>query len=139
MAMFSDAPPQLAVESSPAPDDVCLSGRYAQVAQGLMPSLPSTCHLLSPPDIKLVSEHPIAAGGFANIWEGTHGGRKVVLKSYRCYVSFDAAQVVAVRCNPLCLVPIDDSLTEVLQRSSHMDSPSRQRRERSTAPGSVLD
>lgn len=41
----------------------------------------------------------MAAGGSANIYEATYDGRKVVLKSHRCYVSFDVAQVIAVRCN----------------------------------------
>jgi len=98
-------PPQLVIRSSSAPDDVCPLGRYAQIAQGFMSSLPSTCHRLDPLDVKLTGERPIAAGGFANIWEGTHDSRKIVLKSYRCYVSFDAALAVAVRCDyPLCRV-----------------------------------
>jgi len=67
--------------------------------------MPSPYRWLDPEDIKLVGEHPIGAGGFANIWEVTHNGRKAVLKSYRCYVSSDVTQVVAVRSNhTLCRV-----------------------------------
>jgi len=75
------------------------SQRYARMAQDLRPSIPSTCRWVDPEDIKLVGEHPIGAGGFANIWEVTHNGRKAVLKSYRCYILSDIAQAVAVRPN----------------------------------------
>lgn len=68
------------------------------MAQDLRPSLPFTCHWLDPNEVNLVDERPIAAGGFANVYEATHDGRKVILKSYRPYVLFDVAQVVAVSC-----------------------------------------
>ena len=93
-------PSQLEVRSSPTPDSddgLSLPQHYARTAQDFQLSLPSTCCWLSPKDVDLVDEHPIAAGGFANILEAKYGGRKVVLKSYRCYVSFDVAQVIAVR------------------------------------------
>jgi hypothetical protein len=92
---------QSETRGSPAPDldDLPLSQRYAQMAQELLLSLPSP-HSLGPEDFKPVGQHPIAAGGFADIWEGTYEGRKVMLKSYRCYrMSFDVAQVIAVRYN----------------------------------------
>ena len=73
------------------------SQHHAQMAQDLRSSMSFTCCWLDPEDIKPVGEHPIGAGGFANILEVTHNGRKAVLKSYRCYVSSDIAQVVAVR------------------------------------------
>ena len=84
---------------SPTPDsnNTSLSQHYAWVVQDLRTSVLSACRWLSPEDVDLVSEHPIAAGGFANIHEAKYGGRKVVLKSYRCYESFDVARVVAVR------------------------------------------
>lgn len=69
------------------------------MARGLLSSLPPPYRLLDPEDVKLVGEHPIAAGGFADIWEGTHDGRKVVLKSFRRHMSFGLAQVIAVRCD----------------------------------------
>jgi len=93
--------PRLEVGGSRTPtlSGVSPSRHYAQVAQDLRPSMPSPYRWLYPEDIKLVGEHPIGAGGFANIWEVTYNGRKAVLKSYRCYVSSDVAQVVAVRSN----------------------------------------
>jgi len=93
--------PRLKVGSSPTTSlsGVSPSQRYAQMAQDLRSSMSFTCRWLDPGDIKLVGEHPIGAGGFANIWGVTHNGCKAVLKSYRCYVSSDVAQVVAVRSN----------------------------------------
>ena len=41
----------------------------------------------------------MAAGGRADIWNATYGGRKVVLKSYRCYMTSDVVQIAAVRCS----------------------------------------
>ena len=94
-------PLQIQVTSSPTSNlnDVALLQRYAQIVQDLRSSLPSSCCWLGPEDVKLVREGPIEAGGFANIWEAAYNGRRVVLKSYRCYTSFDVAQVAAVRCN----------------------------------------
>jgi len=90
---------------TPALSDVSPSRRYAQMAQDLRSSMSSTCHWLDPRDIKLVGKHPIGAGGFADILEVTHNGRKAVLKSHRCYVLSDVTQVVAVRSNhTLCRV-----------------------------------
>ena len=78
------------------PDVISLSQHYAQIAQALQSFMPSACRFLSSGDVKPIGSHPMAAGGFTDIWEATHGGRKVVLKSYRCYVAFDLVQVVEV-------------------------------------------
>ena len=94
-------PPQLEAGSSLTSglDDATLTKQYAAMAQELLSFLPFPCRLLGPEDIKLVGKYPIAAGRFADLWEGTYNGTKTVLKSYRCYVSFDAARVIAVRYN----------------------------------------
>ena len=95
------SPPQLNARSLTIldlDDDVYSSWRYAQMAQDLRSSLPSTCRWLGP-EVNLTGEHPIAAGGFTDLYEAIYDGRKVILKSYRLYVSFDVAQVVAVRSN----------------------------------------
>lgn len=88
-------------ESSPAPksNHISFPQHYAQMAQDIRPSLPSDHPWLDPGDVTFISVLPIGAGGFANIYEATHSSRKVVLKSYRCYMSFDVAQVVAVNCD----------------------------------------
>jgi len=66
--------------------------------QDLRSSIPSNCRRLASEDIKLVGERQIASGGFANIWEATHDGRRVVLKSYRYSMTSDVARIVVVRC-----------------------------------------
>ena len=124
---------------TPGLDDVYHSRRYVQLAQGLPSSSPSTCRWLGPGELKIVSEHPIAAGGFSNVWEGTHDGRKVVLKSYRCYVSFDVANVVSVRRNHAPAEhTANGSLAAVSQRSSHVGPPSPTGYGRSVARGGAL-
>ena len=93
--------PQLEAKSLLAPDmdDECPSQLYARLAQECVSSLPLPYLWLNPEGIKLADEHPIAAGGVANVYEATHDGRKVVLKSYRPYISFNVSQVVEVRRN----------------------------------------
>jgi serine/threonine protein kinase len=61
--------------------------------------LPFDYNCLNPLDVAVISDRPIAAGGFANILEATHRGRKVILKSYRHHEASDVPQVIAVRCN----------------------------------------
>ena len=78
-------------------DFVSLPQHYARVAQVLQPFMPSTCHFFDKEAVSLIGTHPVAAGGFADIWEATYDNRKVALKSYRCYVLFDAACIVKVR------------------------------------------
>ena len=94
-------PPQLEVGRSLAPgsNDTSLTQRYAQMAQDLRSSLPPTCHWLHPENVGLIGERPVAAGEFANIHEAMYGGRKVALKSYRCYVLFDVTQAAMARRN----------------------------------------
>ena len=81
--------------------DTALSLHCARIAQELLPPLSSHYPLLNPCDIKLTGQHPIAAGGFVDVWEATYDGRRVVLKSYRCYVSFDVTRTVTVCCGLL--------------------------------------
>jgi hypothetical protein len=69
------------------------------MARELLLSLPFPCNFLPSEEVRLVGEHPMAAGGVANLWVGMYKGRKVGLKEYRCYVSFDIDQVVAVGCS----------------------------------------
>ncbi|KAF9649159.1 hypothetical protein BDM02DRAFT_3186563 [Thelephora ganbajun] len=91
-------PPQLEVGGLPTLDlnGLTLSRHYARMAQDSLRSSTSfTCRWLSPEDVKFIGGKPIAAGGFTDIWEATHDSRRVVLKSYRYYVTFDLAQVIA--------------------------------------------
>jgi hypothetical protein len=81
-------------------DIMTLSQHYAEMAQTLRPFMPLTCCWLSPEDVKPIGNHPIAAGGYANVWEARYDGRRVVLKSYRCYVTFDVTRVTRVCYHP---------------------------------------
>ena len=63
------------------------------MAGRLRPSLPANCLWLEEEDLKVVGVHPVDAGGFANVWVGEMGDRKVAIKSYRCYTSADYAQI----------------------------------------------
>jgi len=133
-------PPPPRSSSAPSLGDARLLQNYAQMARGLLSSSSPTCSSLGPGDIKIVGEHPVAAGGFADVWEGTYDGRKVVLKSYRCYVLFDVVNVVAVRYNyARTEYMANGSLAEVSQRSSRVDPPAPTRCGRSTARRGVLD
>lgn len=91
---------QLAGLPTPSSDVISLSQHYLQIARVLQSFMPPTCRLSSLEDVKPIGDHPIAAGGVADIWEAVYDGRKVVLKSYRCYVTFDVAWTVEVHCYP---------------------------------------
>jgi len=54
------------------------------------------CRLLGPEDVKIVGEHPMAPQRFA-ISGRRNNDCKVVVRSYRCYVSFYIARGVATR------------------------------------------
>lgn len=51
------------------------------------PFLPPGYRWFEEGDLKVIGTRPIDAGGFANVWVGETGGRKVAIKSYRCYAS----------------------------------------------------
>lgn len=76
---------------------ISLPEHYAQMFQVLRQIMPSTCRWLSPEGVRLIGSFSVAAGGTADIWEATHDGRKIVLKSYRYYMKFDLTKAVEVR------------------------------------------
>jgi hypothetical protein len=98
--------PQLEIEtpstSDSGLDEETLLHQCALIAREILSSLPHPTRLLGTDDIKFTTGHPVAAGGFTNILEATHDGRRVIVKEYRCYMSFDLAQVATVRCGRLC-------------------------------------
>ncbi|KAF9651178.1 kinase-like protein [Thelephora ganbajun] len=91
------SPSQLEVGALPTPDldGVTLPQHYARIAQDSLRSSTFAYRLVGPEDVKLIGGKPMTAGGSADIWEATYDGRKVVLKSYRCYITFDVTQVAA--------------------------------------------
>jgi len=53
-------------------------------------TLPSSCAISG--DLVRVGGNPVAFGGFADVWEGIHGGRRVCVKVLR--VSLDDGKVL---------------------------------------------
>jgi serine/threonine protein kinase len=56
--------------------------------RGILP----TSHTITD-DLNKVGELPIAGGGFAEVWEGNHRGRRVAIKVFRLYSSKDQTKV----------------------------------------------
>ena len=77
-----------ALSTIPTTDDVfrqCL--RKLRAICGCHTTLPSS-HVVSG-DLVKIGSHPIAFGGFADVWEGTLGGRKVCVKVLRVTLNED--------------------------------------------------
>jgi hypothetical protein len=77
-----------ALSSIPTTDDVfrqCL--RKLRAICGCHTTLPSS-HVVSG-DLARLGGHPIAFGGFADVWEGAHDGRKVCVKALRVSLNDD--------------------------------------------------
>jgi hypothetical protein len=93
--------PQTEAAASPVPelDHVSLPRHFVEMVQILRSSVPSAIPWFGSEDVELSGNHPIAAGGSADIWEVIYCGRKAVLKSYRCYLTAGATQVAEVQCN----------------------------------------
>jgi len=47
-------------------------------------------------DLARVGDHPVAFGGFGDVWEGVHGGRNVCIKALRLYLN-DEQSLTKVR------------------------------------------
>ena len=97
---FSRLPTPVQLEVAGWPDldldTIPLSQHHTQIAQVLRSFTPSTCRWLSLEDIRLIGSRPIAAGGFTDIFEAVYDGGRVILKSYRRYVTSDIAGVAKV-------------------------------------------
>ena len=59
------------------------------LAGRLRPFLLSSSRWFGQEDLKVVGTFPIGAGGFADVWDGKVGDRRVAVKSYRSYTSAD--------------------------------------------------
>jgi hypothetical protein len=53
--------------------------------------------------ISTVGEHPIASGGFGDVWEGSYGGRRVAIKALRIYKEEDMRNVKRVGCSAMAI------------------------------------
>lgn len=70
--------------------------RYSETVRQLRPLFPSACTSLKPGEVKVVGDTPIGAEGFADIWEGTLDGHRVIQVSYRCYETGDVERIFRV-------------------------------------------
>ena len=61
------------------------------------PLLPPDCRILRSGDINVLGGHPARGGAFADVWDGSLAGSRVVIKSYRTYSAIDSTQARMVR------------------------------------------
>ena len=85
-----NVPDQL--ESSPAefPSEIdpgALCEHLVGLLNHLRPLLPGSCEWLERGALEFVGEHPIDAGGVADVRVGKLGDSKIAIKVYRCYSS----------------------------------------------------
>ena len=62
----------------------------------VQPTLPPECCRLNPEDIVIYGDHPVRAGAFTDVWEGSLDGAPVVIKSYRIYSADDPTPALIV-------------------------------------------
>ena len=55
---------------------------------GLLPA----SHII-PENFFKTSEHPVASGGFGDVWEGVHNDKRVAIKALRVYKHDDVKKV----------------------------------------------
>jgi hypothetical protein len=113
-------PPDSIGQSFPIdPDAQC--EHLIDLVSHLQSLLPGSCEWLEQRALEVVGEHPVDAGGVADVWLGMMGNRKVAIKSYRCYSSSDYLPTYVVSGTYLWRVPLTESLSaEVLQRGTGM-------------------
>lgn len=58
--------------------------------------LPGNCEWLEQGALEFVGEHPVNAGGVADVWVGKMGDRKIAIKAYRCDSSSNNLPTYAV-------------------------------------------
>ena len=99
-------------------------GTLSNLAGRPRQSPPSSYPWLGEEDLRIVGTHPIDSGGFADVWMGEVGGRKVAVKSYRCYLSANCTLTHTVRDpHPSWGIRTDGQSTEVSPRSFGMCPP----------------
>ncbi|KAF9646916.1 kinase-like protein [Thelephora ganbajun] len=66
-------------------DPEALREHHLDLVLHLQESLSTNCEWLEQEALEIVGGHPVDAGGFANVWVGIMGDRKVAIKSYRSH------------------------------------------------------
>jgi hypothetical protein len=93
-----------ALGTIPTSDDIfrqCL--RKLRAICGYHTTLPSS-HIVCG-DLARIGDGPIAFGGFADVWQGTHGGREVCIKSLRVSLNDDES-LTKVRTRHRRVIPL---------------------------------
>jgi len=115
----SGPPPQEFYQLPPV-DPIPLCDCIVDLAPHLPSLLSASCEWLDRGALEVDGEHPVNAGGVADIWVGMMGNRKVAVKSYRRNSSSDhrMTYVVSSTWCVACVLPTEDPLVEVLQRGA---------------------
>ena len=71
--------------------------RCSEAVRQLCLLLLPTCPSFEPGEVTVIGDTPIAAGGFADIWQGTCNAKSIVQKSYRCYETCGVESTFRVR------------------------------------------
>lgn len=93
-----------------------------------LPSLlPASCKWLEQGALEIGGEHPVNAGGVADVWIGMMENHKVAIKSYRRNSCSDyrLTYVVSDAWRATCILQTEDISIEVLQRGIGVQSSQR--------------
>ena len=66
---------------------LCEHVHLVDLVRHLRSLLPSGCEWLEQGALEVVGEHPVDAGGVADVWVGKMGDRRIAIKAYRFYSS----------------------------------------------------
>ena len=105
-------------ESIPLETDRFLTtdrNELVNLAGRLRPFLPAKYYWLGQDDLKVVGTHPVDAGGFADVWVGKMGDRRIAIKSYRWSASADHVQIYEASNLIRCVTFTDNQPVEVPQ------------------------
>lgn len=81
-------------------DDIRIFKKFRQLC-GRAGTLP-TSHLIPEALIK-TTEHPIASGGFGDVWEGIYNDQRVAIKALRLYKDSDVQKVKKMFCKEVAM------------------------------------
>lgn len=84
------SPPE--IDHSPTTDLSTLINLAGRLQPFLLPGY----RWLGQEDLKIVGTRHIDSGGFADVWVGEMGDRKIAVKSYRCYASANCTSIYNV-------------------------------------------
>jgi len=81
--------------------------------------IPTPMHI---PD-RLGDSVEVECGGFADVSQGMHEGRRVAIKVVRAYITSDLDVIRSVSVPPTLLYPPDKLVAEILPRRGRLEAP----------------